>query len=231
MTKRKAAADAIAKITSSSSSTAAVKSTKKTKNPQSESTSAPVKQENSPKKQVTNESKPKEIPQNESKAKEPSTAPSKSSQLKVGSKVPDSIMVVDHEGTEHKLVDLCADTGIVIFFYPKANTPGCTKQACGFRDNYQKIIDVGYQVYGMSGDSSKSQASWAGKYELPFKLLSDLTKDRRGLKALGVNKAPSSVVRSHIVIGKGGEVELVHYQVSPLDSVNEAVAFCTSTAA
>lgn len=69
--------------------------------------------------------------------------------------------------------DLIKDNGIVIFFYPKANTPGCTTQACGFRDNYDELLKAGYKVYGMSADKPKSQANWRKKHNFQYNLLSD----------------------------------------------------------
>ncbi len=65
------------------------------------------------------------------------------------------------------------DSGVVLFFYPRANTPGCTKQACGFRDEYKKFQDAGYKVFGMSADKPKSQLNWKTKYSLPYSFLCD----------------------------------------------------------
>ena len=104
---------------------------------------------------------------------------------------------------------------------------GCTKQACGFRDQHAAISAKGYHVYGMSADTPNSQLNWKTKYGFPYHLLSDRSKDRRALKALGVNKARASVQRSHLVIGRGGVVEQVRYGVSPLVSVDDATEFVT----
>ena len=154
-----------------------------------------------------------------------------SKQLKVGDQLGgDDIKVSTDTGSEITLSSLWSTTGAIIFFYPRANTPGCTTQACGFRDNHPVISATGYQVYGMSADPVKSQANWKAKKELPYTLLSDLSKDRRALKTLGVHKggAGSGITRSHLVIAKGGQVEAVHYQVSPKDSFTEVTAFVTS---
>uniref|UniRef100_A0A0G4GLD1 thioredoxin-dependent peroxiredoxin n=1 Tax=Chromera velia CCMP2878 TaxID=1169474 RepID=A0A0G4GLD1_9ALVE len=147
--------------------------------------------------------------------------------LAVGKLCPDC-EVVKEDGTETVLSALWKDSGVVLFFYPKANTPGCTKQACGFRDDYSKFVKAGYTVFGMSADSSKSQTTWKTKYSLPYSLLSDLSKDRKGLKALGVNKPPASIVRSHIVIEKGGTVKEICHGVSPKDSFEGALKTCTA---
>lgn len=61
----------------------------------------------------------------------------------------------------------------MFFVYPRANTPGCTKQACGFRDNHAAITAAGFDVYGLSFDKPKSQANWQTKYDLPYHLLTD----------------------------------------------------------
>ncbi|KAI3654958.1 hypothetical protein MP228_000338 [Amoeboaphelidium protococcarum] len=150
-------------------------------------------------------------------------APSKG--LTVGDKAPADLPVSDDTGKEMPLGDIWKTNGVIIFFYPKANTPGCTTQACGFRDNFESIKKKGYQIYGMSADSVKSQANWKAKHNFQYNLLSDLSKDRSALKALGVNKGASSISRSHIIIGKGGVVEQVAYGVSPKDSVSGASEF------
>jgi peroxiredoxin Q/BCP len=69
--------------------------------------------------------------------------------------------------------ELVKDSGVVLFFYPKANTGGCTKQACGFKDEYKKFQDAGYKVFGMSADKPKSQLNWKTKYSLPYSFLCD----------------------------------------------------------
>lgn len=73
---------------------------------------------------------------------------------------------------------------IALYFYPKDNTPGCTKQACNLRDGYHKLIDAGIVVIGVSTDDVKSHASFAGKHELPFPLVAD--PDRKIVAAYGV---------------------------------------------
>lgn len=71
--------------------------------------------------------------------------------------------------------EMVKDNGVVIFFYPRANTPGCTTQACGFQENYSAIEKEGYKVYGMSADKPRSQASWKKKHHLQYTLLCDPT--------------------------------------------------------
>lgn len=113
--------------------------------------------------------------------------------------------------------------GIVIFFYPKANTPGCTKQACGFSLNYEKLLSAGYTVLGMSADRPKSQSTWKKKFELKFHLLSD--PDMKFMKGLGVAKA-GKILRSHVIVKKGGEIAVKEIKISPGDSFAQAVEYC-----
>ncbi|GAB4820666.1 hypothetical protein N2152v2_007712 [Parachlorella kessleri] len=98
----------------------------------------------------------------------------KVSALKVGDLVPDASLE-NEEGETVNLREAVKDTGAVIFMYPKANTGGCTKQACGFKDNYADIKKAGFTVFGLSFDKAKSQKNWKTKYELPYHLLTDTT--------------------------------------------------------
>ena len=161
---------------------------------------------------------------------EKAAAPKKAktgSKLAVGDNVSSvSITLLTNEENEVTLSELTKEKGIVIFTYPRAATPGCTKQACGFRDNYSKITDAGFEVYGMSFDKPKSQTNWKIKQNLPYLLLTDA--DGVALKAFGAFKMPKNVIRSHFIIGKGGNVLEIRNQISPADSFNEAVKFVTS---
>ena len=111
---------------------------------------------------------------------------------------------------------------IVVFMYPKANTPGCTKQACGFRDSFQQIKDKGYSIYGLSADSPKSLLNWKEKYNLPFDFLSD--PDYILIKFFGACKSPKGIKRSVVVL-EDGVVVLKEIQISPLDSVSKVLEF------
>lgn len=145
--------------------------------------------------------------------------------LNVGDEMPD-IGALDSEDGGLGSVDLKAlsrEKGLVIFFYPKANTGGCTTQACGFRDNYEAIKSAGYEVFGMSGDKPKPQASWKAKHTFPYHLLCDPSFE--AMKKLGVTKGPKSIRRSHIIIAKGGKVAAVEYNVAPKDSFKLAAEY------
>ena len=152
-------------------------------------------------------------------------SPKKVSLSKVteGQPLPTGFTIKANDESMIDLNELSKTTGFVIFFYPKANTPGCTKQACGFRDNYQQIVKAGYQVFGMSADSPNAQTNWKVKNDFPYLLLCD--QDGKHLKQFGVFKEPKSVTRSHVIVSKGGVVSQLKIQISPLDSVNEALAF------
>lgn len=102
--------------------------------------------------------------------------------LKVGDKVPD-FTTTDQDGNTVSLSDF-AGKKLIVFFYPKASTPGCTAEACNLRDNYQALQDQGYTLLGVSADSEKRQKNFATKYDFPFQLLAD--EDHTVINAFGV---------------------------------------------
>lgn len=95
--------------------------------------------------------------------------------LKVGDKAP-NFSAKDQDGHTHSLEDY-AGKKLVIFFYPKASTPGCTAEACNLRDHWSSFQSQGYEILGVSADSAKRQQNFKSKYELPFPLLADENKD------------------------------------------------------
>lgn len=102
--------------------------------------------------------------------------------MEVGDKIP-AVTLRDKDGNDFDLQNLIGKPA-VIYFYPKNFTPGCTKEACNFRDSYQDFQDLGAEVVGISADSEDSHTKFAGKLNLPFILLSDGSKKAR--KAFGV---------------------------------------------
>ncbi|TDS13526.1 peroxiredoxin Q/BCP [Maribacter caenipelagi] len=102
--------------------------------------------------------------------------------LKVGDKVP-SFSAKDQDGNTIKLEDY-AGKKLIVFFYPKASTPGCTAEACNLRDNFKELQSEGYDLLGVSADSEKRQAKFKEKYEFPFPLLAD--EDHTVINAFGV---------------------------------------------
>jgi len=102
--------------------------------------------------------------------------------LKVGDTVPD-FKVFDEEANTVQLSDF-KDKKLIVFFYPKASTPGCTMEACNLRDNYQLLLDKGYAMIGVSADSAQRQKNFKTKYEFPFSLIAD--EDKKLIDLFGV---------------------------------------------
>lgn len=102
--------------------------------------------------------------------------------LKIGDKAPD-FNACDQDGNIHTLNDY-AETKLVIFFYPKDNTPGCTAQACNLRDHYAELAKKGYQMIGVSADSMKKHQNFKSKFQLPYPLLAD--SDKKMIMDFGV---------------------------------------------
>lgn len=103
--------------------------------------------------------------------------------LKVGDKIPD-FKLEDSNGNIVSIQDIYKEKQVVIYFYPKDDTPGCTAQACEFRDSYEQFTDLGAEVIGISSDSGTSHENFKSKHKLPFLLISDKNGEIR--KAFGV---------------------------------------------
>jgi peroxiredoxin Q/BCP len=101
-------------------------------------------------------------------------------ELKVGDKIP-NFTAKDTKGNDFESATIIGHKPIVIYFYPKDNTPGCTAQACSFRDQYEDFKDLGAEVIGISSDSIVSHQKFTQQYRLPFILLSDTDKKIRKL--------------------------------------------------
>lgn len=137
--------------------------------------------------------------------------------------------LVSDEGELVKLADFRGKK-VILFFYPKAATPGCTTQACGFRDNFSLLEANGATVLGISPDGPEKLAKWKEKEGFPYLLLSD--PDHKVAEAYGVwgekklyGRAYMGIIRSHFVIDEEGKVADVQFKVSPKDSVARAVKF------
>ena len=102
--------------------------------------------------------------------------------LKIGDKAP-NFSGTDQNGKAHSLADYSGKK-LVVFFYPKANTPGCTAEACDLRDNYERFQANNYELLGVSADSAKAQKKFEEKYSFPFALLAD--EDKSVIEAFGV---------------------------------------------
>jgi len=147
--------------------------------------------------------------------------------LNIGDKAPEFELLNDEE-ISVKLSDFLGQR-VVLFFYPKAGTSGCTTQACGFRDNYPQIEAADATVIGVSPDKPAALAKWKAKENLPYTLLSD--PDHEVAEAYGVwgekkmyGKSYMGIIRSHFVIDAQGLIEDVQFKVSPTDSISRAMA-------
>ncbi|WP_152286403.1 thioredoxin-dependent thiol peroxidase [Flavicella marina] len=130
--------------------------------------------------------------------------------LKIGDKAP-SFSALDNKGNTISLEDYRGKK-LVLFFYPKASTPGCTAEACNLRDNYQMFLSKGYAILGVSADSAKRQQNWIDKNELPFPLLAD--EDKNVIEAFGVwgpkkfmGREYDGIHRTTFVIDENGIIE------------------------
>jgi len=132
--------------------------------------------------------------------------------LTKGDKAPD-FSGVDQDGKTHKLADYKGKK-LVVFFYPKASTPGCTAEACDLRDNYHRFQAQNYELLGVSADSQAKQTKFKEKYELPFTLLAD--EDKSVINAFGVwgpkkfmGKLFDGINRTTFVIDENGIIDEV----------------------
>lgn len=133
-------------------------------------------------------------------------------QLKEGDKAP-VFEGIDQDGNTVRLSDFSGKK-LVLYFYPKDNTSGCTAEACNLRDNYKDLISKGFAVVGVSPDSEKSHKGFAGKYSLPFPLIAD--SDKKILTLYGVwgekkmyGKSYFGVLRTTFIIDEKGVIEKI----------------------
>jgi thioredoxin-dependent peroxiredoxin len=146
----------------------------------------------------------------------------KSMALQVGEKAP-SFEANDQNGNTVKLSDFQGKK-VVLYFYPKDDTPGCTAQACSLRDNHETLLAKGFVVLGVSVDDEKSHKKFANKYSLPFPLLADT--ERHIVESYGVwaeksmyGKTYMGVVRTTFVIDENGIIQEI---ISKVDTKNHA---------
>jgi len=146
--------------------------------------------------------------------------------LLAGSKAPD-FQLKDNKGDLHELSDYLRQT-VIVYFYPKDDTPGCTKEACSFRDSYQEYRAAGIEVIGISPDSESSHSKFIEKYDLPFTLLSD--PDHAVCEAFGVwglkktmGREYEGVHRTTFVINPDGLIKHVFENVKPSDHSQEVL--------
>jgi thioredoxin-dependent peroxiredoxin len=146
--------------------------------------------------------------------------------LSAGEQAP-AFELLDNEGNLHKLSDFKGQT-IVVYFYPRDDTPGCTKEACSFRDAYADFREAGVEVIGISPDNEGSHSKFINKYQLPFVLLSD--PDHKVCDAFGAwglkkmyGREYEGVFRTTFVIDPDGVIKHVFENVKPADHSQEVL--------
>lgn len=130
--------------------------------------------------------------------------------LKEGDKAP-AIQAVDQDGNKISLEDYKGQK-VILYFYPKDNTPGCTAQACNLRDNYESLKEEGFKIIGVSTDSAKSHKKFEEKYDLPFTLITD--EEKKVVNDYGVygekkfmGKKYMGTIRTTLIINEEGIIE------------------------
>lgn len=146
--------------------------------------------------------------------------------LKIGQKAP-LFSAPDQNDKQHSLKDYLG-SWVVLYFYPKDDTPGCTKEACSFRDSFPKFKKIEATVFGVSIDSVKRHQKFAEKYELPFTLLSD--EDKKIVESYGVwqkkkfmGKEYMGIVRTSFLIDPKGKIAKIYEGVKPDTHVEQVL--------
>ena len=147
--------------------------------------------------------------------------------LTIGTKAPD-FTLKDKDGREVSLSDFVGKR-VVLYFYPKDNTPGCTTEACTLRDAWTDLTEAGLKVLGVSADSVKSHQNFAGKYKLPFPLLSDPSK--KMIESYGAlvkkkmfGKEFLGIKRMSFLINPEGKIAKIYLKVKPAQHASEVLA-------
>jgi len=153
--------------------------------------------------------------------------------MKVNDKAP-AFSLLDQDGNKVSLKDFTGKT-VVLFFYPKADTPGCTVEACGFRDTYKKIQATGTVILGISADTSAKQKKFEEKFKLPYPLLADTEK--KVCESFGVIQEKSmygkkymGIARMTFIIGPTGKIQHIYEKVKPEGHAEEVLAYLKTAA-
>ena len=143
--------------------------------------------------------------------------------LQVGDKVPE-FNLPDQNGEIFNVADYLGKNPMVIYFYPKDDTPGCTKEACSFRDSYEEFTDRKVKVIGISADDVESHRNFADKYDLPFTLLADTQNEVRnlfGVKSNMLGLIPGRV--TYVVNSEGSIIYIFQSQLNATKHISEAL--------
>lgn len=145
-------------------------------------------------------------------------------ELKIGDKAPD-FKGVDQNGNNIQLSDYKGKP-VILYFYPRDNTPGCTAEACNFRDNYEMWLSKGYVVLGVSGDNVASHKKFADKFELPFPLIAD--EEKEILNTYGTygeknmyGKIVMGIKRTTFILDEEGVITQIFKRVKSKDHTNQ----------
>ncbi len=147
-------------------------------------------------------------------------------ELSEGQKAPD-FTSKDQNGDTISLSDFLGKD-VILYFYPKDDTPGCTAEACSFRDNYQSLLEKGFEVVGVSTDDEKSHQKFITKYSLPFPLIADTDKTIVGNYGVWVEKNMygkkyMGVARKTFIIGKDGIIKKIITKVDTQNSSQQVI--------
>lgn len=144
--------------------------------------------------------------------------------LAVGTEAP-NLSAVDQNGKTHRLADEKGHP-VIVYFYPKDGTPGCTKEACAFRDAWNKFTTANVQVFGVSEDDSKSHEEFAKEQKLPFPILAD--SNGEWLRAFGVPSRLGMASRVSFLIDASGKIAKVYPDVDPGVHADEVLKDATA---
>lgn len=153
--------------------------------------------------------------------------------MELGEKAPE-FRSVDQNGEKIALKDF-KGKWVVLYFYPRADTPGCTIEACGFRDSFKRIEKTGAVLLGVSPDEAKAQKKFEEKYDLPFTLVADADKTICNLYGViqeknMYGKKVMGVVRTTFVIGPDGKIKHIFSKVKPEGHAEEVLEYLKSAA-
>ena len=142
--------------------------------------------------------------------------------MQKGDKIPD-FSAKDNKGNDFHSASIVGQKPVIFYFYPKDNTPGCTAQACSFRDQYKVIKDLGAEVIGISSDSIASHEKFVQQYQLPFILLSD--NDKKIRKLFGVKPDLLGLIPGRVtyIADKNGIIQFIFDSMNAKDHIPKAL--------